>query len=181
MSTKIALLSSNTAHHRFFINMMKKDNLPLDLVIFEQKKFTPKFAVSPFYEEEENVFEENEFSKIIDINDVNSESFFVDDINDQKTLDLLEKKNINYGVVFGTGLIRKNIIDYFQENLINVHRGIAQEYRGLDSDLWAIYHEDFKNLGVTIHKVDQELDTGEISYSEVLQVAKNMKIFHLRF
>ena len=42
----------------------------------------------------------------------------------------------------------------------------AQYYRGLDSDLWAIYHRDYKNIGVTIHMVDSELDTGEILYQE---------------
>tara|TARA_B100000287_G_C20623748_1_gene776945 strand:- start:974 stop:1687 length:714 start_codon:yes stop_codon:yes gene_type:complete len=181
MNIKIALLSSDTLHHRFFINMMKKDNLPLDLVIFEKKQFIPKFEVSPFYEQEEAAFEKKEFNKIIDINKIDCKNFYIEDINDHQTIDLLEKKNINYGVVFGTGLIRKHLIDYFHNNLINIHRGIAEEYRGLDSDLWAIYHEDYKNLGVTIHQVDQELDTGKISYCETLKIDNTMKIFHLRF
>ena len=53
--------------------------------------------------------------------------------------------------------------------------------KGLDSDLWAIYHDDFNNIGVTIHKVDTELDTGDFSYSKSLKLDKNMQIFQLRF
>tara|TARA_Y100001970_G_scaffold251081_1_gene323485 strand:- start:2075 stop:2791 length:717 start_codon:yes stop_codon:yes gene_type:complete len=181
MTPKIALLSSDTAHHRYFINMMKKDNLPLEIVIFEEKRHIPDFKVSPFHEEEEEKFEEIEFNKIININKINSENFSIKDVNDKKILEILEQKKINYGIVFGTGIIKKGLIDYFQGNLINIHRGIAEEYRGLDSDLWAIYHEDFKNIGVTIHKVDPELDTGDISYCKPLKLNSDMTIFQLRF
>ena len=37
MTLKIALLSSDTPHHRYFINRMKAEGLPLELVIFEKK------------------------------------------------------------------------------------------------------------------------------------------------
>ena len=62
-----------------------------------------------------------------------------------------------------------------------MHRGIAQKYRGLDSDLWAIYHQDYKSIGVTIHLVEEKLDTGAIIYQKEMKLIKNMKIFQIRY
>ena len=181
MTLKIALLSSDTLHHRYFINRMKAEGLPLELVIFEKKIYKPKFKTSPFLEKDEEIFESREFKKLMNIDSVDCENLFVPDINCDDAISLLRSKKINYGIVFGTGLIKEKLINYFKGNLINIHRGIAEEYRGLDSDLWAIYHDDFNNIGVTIHKVDTELDTGDISYSKSLKLDKNMQIFQLRF
>ena len=73
------------------------------------------------------------------------------------------------------------MIDLFPDGLLNVHRGIAQEYRGLDSDYWAIYHGDYDNLGVTIHKVEPALDTGPIAAQRKLRLTNDMRIYHLRY
>lgn len=62
-----------------------------------------------------------------------------------------------------------------------MHRGIAEEYRGLDSDVWAIYNNDFKNIGVTIHRVEEELDTGDILKCKKLQIKEGMKVHELRY
>tara|TARA_Y100000992_G_scaffold185392_1_gene125348 strand:+ start:13133 stop:13846 length:714 start_codon:yes stop_codon:yes gene_type:complete len=181
MKPKIVLLSSDTPHHRFFINKMLEDNLPLELAIFEEKKHVSKFLTGPYLEEEETEFEKIKFNKITNIQSIYSETKSFFDINDEKVLDILAKRQINYGIVFGTGLIKTPLIEYFNGNLINIHRGIAEEYRGLDSDLWSIYHNDFENIGVTIHKVDPDLDTGDISYSQSIALTNDMKIFQLRY
>jgi methionyl-tRNA formyltransferase len=181
MKPKIVLLSTDTAHHRFFVNKMKDDGLPIDLVIFETKKFIPKFQIGPFFEKEEAEFEETKFKEIIDIGKINIESLSFNDINDEQILEVLRTRKINYGIVFGTGLIKEELIRYFNGNLINIHRGIAEEYRGLDSDLWSIYHDDFKSIGVTIHKIEPQLDTGDISYLQSIKLQNDMKIFQLRF
>ena len=65
--------------------------------------------------------------------------------------------------------------------MLNVHRGIASEYRGLDSEFWAIYHNDFNNIGVTIHKVDEHLDTGPYTFMEPLPLHQDMKIWQLEY
>ncbi len=72
-------------------------------------------------------------------------------------------------------------IELFKDYLINVHRGIAQKYRGLESDLWAIYHKDYANIGVTVHFVEKELDTGDIVGQKRIPINNNMKIWQLRY
>ena len=87
----------------------------------------------------------------------------------------------DYGIVFGTGKIGERIIDQFSGKLINVHRGIIQEYRGLDSDLWAIYHNDFGDIGTTIHLVEKQLDAGPVINQGRILINKDMKIYQLRY
>jgi len=64
---------------------------------------------------------------------------------------------------------------------LNVHMGIAEKYRGLDSNLWAFYHHDYKSIGVTLHKLDRRLDTGQVFKSQSLTINKKTKIWLLRY
>jgi methionyl-tRNA formyltransferase len=61
-----------------------------------------------------------------------------------------------------------------------LHGGHPEEYRGLDSHLWAIYHEDFNNLVTTLHHVDPELDAGDVVLQEQLALTPGMELWQLR-
>lgn len=45
---------------------------------------------------------------------------------------------------------------------INVHRGIAPQYRGERTIFWPLYHRDFDHIGVTLHQIDRGIDTGPV-------------------
>ena len=83
--------------------------------------------------------------------------------------------------MFGTRKISKKIIRLFKFGLINIHRGIIEKYRGLDSEYWAIYHRDYKNIGITIHKVDKGLDTGKILIQRRIGIKTYHQIYMLRY
>ena len=59
--------------------------------------------------------------------------------------------------------------------------GIAEKYRGLDSNLWAWYHEDYKNMGVTLHELDHNLDTGKIFKKGFLNISYKTQVWLLRY
>lgn len=84
------------------------------------------------------------------------------------------------GILFGTKKVKKPLIEIFKKNLINIHRGIMEKYRGLDSEFWASYYKDYKNIGSTIHYVNLELDRGKIIYQKKLKLEKNMKSYQLK-
>ncbi len=177
----ICIFSTDTPHHRYFINRIINSGIDVGKIYFESTSVQSKFTVGPFFEKEIEEYESGEFFQ-----DVSRELPEVDImvskiINDEQVQNDLQKLNPDLGIVFGTRLVKPNIIDKFKTGLINVHRGIAQEYRGLDSDLWAIYHKDFKNIGVTIHFIDNRLDTGDIVSQDYLDIGKDIEIFHLRY
>ena len=160
---------------------MLKEGIDVSLVIFETSSVKPQFDVGPFNEHEENIFEKKQFSKQVSLELTHPKIIYIDNVNDPESHDAILKNKIDVAVVFGTGLIKPPLIKLFGDNIINVHRGIAEEYRGLDSDLWALYHEDYKNVGVTIHKVITELDKGEITHQEFLNLENVDEIFHIRY
>ena len=176
---KIVILTTDTYHHRFFINYLMK-KFEFSSVIFEDIYSHAKFKTGPFLEDEEKQFEFQNFFK-------NTSSTIPDNIksvkniNNQESLDILREIDPDFGIVFGTGKISEEIISLFNDGLINVHRGVAEKYRGLDSDLWAIYHGDYLNIGVTIHQVFPKLDTGDILFSEVLELNHEIKIYQIRY
>ena len=178
---KIIILSTNTHHHRYFINSIIKNCINIACCVFENKHVQPNFPIGPLYENKENLFESSRFFIDIDKNLPTKLIHEVDTVNSKMAIELIAKIKPDFGIVFGTGKIKKHVINLFPDGLLNVHRGVAQKYRGLDSDLWAIYHSDYSNIGVTIHSVDTTLDTGDIVYQQRMPIKKNMKIHHIRY
>ena len=137
--------------------------------------------MGPLYENDEIAFEELNFFKEVSSDLSELRTVDTSNINLAENLELLRRLKPDLGVVFGTRKIDASIIACFKDGLLNVHRGIAEQYRGLDSDLWAIYHADYSNIGVTIHLVANQLDTGAIVRQQRLTLKKDMKIWQLRY
>ena len=53
-------------------------------------------------------------------------------------------------------------------------------YRGVDSIFWALKNSDFKNIGYTIHHIDQGIDTGPCITQKKILIKKNANV-HLVF
>lgn len=183
MSKKsIVILTTKTDHHTYFINKIFSAGFHIAGVIYENEVLKPVFNTISPYSEKEKIFEEkNFFLNIPDKVYSQIKIFNVGTLNGSDSENVLKKLNADVGIVFGCGKIQPHVFLLAKKGLINVHRGIAEEYRGLDCDLWPIYHVDYKNIGVTIHKINKRLDTGDILYSQRLKLVKNMKIYELRY
>lgn len=59
-----------------------------------------------------------------------------------------------------------------EKGFINFHFGLLPECRGPQPILWHMLNND-KEAGVTVHKVDGGIDTGEIIIQERLEIAEN--------
>lgn len=57
-------------------------------------------------------------------------------------------------------IITKDIIDYMDERIINLHISLLPWNRGSDPNLWSFLENTPK--GVTIHHIDEGVDTGDI-------------------
>jgi methionyl-tRNA formyltransferase len=65
-------------------------------------------------------------------------------------------------VVFGTRILKGQILNLARVDMLNIHRGILPKYRGGGLPMWELYHNDFQSLGVTIHQCTAQLDAGAI-------------------
>jgi len=71
------------------------------------------------------------------------------------------KCNYEFLISFGYRyMVRKEILDYFKGKAINLHISYLPWNKGADPNLWSILEDTPK--GVTIHQMDNGLDTGNI-------------------
>lgn len=85
----------------------------------------------------------------------------VDDINSVDVLNRLENLNPDIILVHGTSIVRNEVIEKAPLAL-NLHWGLSPYYRGTHCTDWALINWDVKNIGVTIHKLSENIDGGEI-------------------
>ncbi len=83
-------------------------------------------------------------------------------INNNECKELLQKIEPDIVLVNGTRIISKKILDSTKAIFVNMHVGITPWYRGSHGGYWALYNNDAKNFGTTIHLIDTGVDTGAI-------------------
>jgi len=178
---KIAILTTDTLHHRYFVNKLIDNDLVFEACFLETAHVSPDFAVGPLFEDAQDEYENDNFFRNTNRELDRVRTINVSTLNSQEAMEEIKSIDFDFGIVFGAGRIHKETIKLFKDGLINVHRGISQDYRGLDSELWASYSKDYDNIGVTIHRVERGLDTGDIASQGKIKLAKNMKLYQLRY
>lgn len=177
---KTVLLTTDTLHHAYFYQELKK-NYTIDMVIVEKASPTPSFDIYHSYEDDRDLYERSVLFNGADasIHDL-ADCLTVDSINSSQALTCLSNTIPDVVITFGTGKLGQAVIDCCPGGIINLHGGDPEYYRGLDSHLWAIYHNDFTSLITTLHRVNQHLDAGEIIGQSSVPVFRGMKLYELR-
>jgi methionyl-tRNA formyltransferase len=67
-------------------------------------------------------------------------------------------------------VLRKPLLDAVSAPFINYHCGINPLYRGQYPLYWAKAMGDEANVGVTVHLIDEGIDTGDVLYQERLEL-----------
>ena len=103
----------------------------------------------------------------------------VESCNDAGSVGQLQALRPDIVIAFGVGKLSRKVIDTCPNGMLNLHGGNPEEYRGLDSHLWAIYHQDFGGLVSTLHRVNPELDDGEIVLQKPVPLHRGMGLHGL--
>jgi len=72
-----------------------------------------------------------------------------------------------------------NLEEVKNDKIINLHIGLLPKYRGNSANSWAIMNGE-KEVGYTIHKVNQELDQGDIYYRFAYEVKEMETYFNAK-
>ncbi len=89
---------------------------------------------------------------------------------------LLEVPNINHPdvvalegrlqpdviAVFGTSLIHGPLLSSGRLGIFNLHGGLSPRYRGADCTFWALFNGEPDQVGCTLHRIDNGIDTGTL-------------------
>lgn len=69
-------------------------------------------------------------------------------------------------------LLKKGLLDSFKIGVFNTHGGILPNYRGTYCNIHPIINNE-KYFGVTLHKVDEGIDTGDIIDIKKIEIQNN--------
>lgn len=97
---------------------------------------------------------------------------YIEDINSEESLTILNIISSNILIVVGSRIIKPNIIDNFKGLMINFHTGYLPNYRGPYSEFWAIFNHEYEKVATTIHLLDKGIDTGNILARETVQISE---------
>lgn len=82
--------------------------------------------------------------------------------NSPETRDWCAAKEPELLLVYGTPILRPKLIKLPARGCLNVHGSLLPEYRGTRSAFFQVLHEAWDTVGVTIHFIDPQVDTGKI-------------------
>ncbi|MCX2680683.1 formyltransferase family protein [Galbibacter sp. EGI 63066] len=95
------------------------------------------------------------------------------DINSKSFLEKVEKYNCDLFVSMSFNQIFKSeIINIPKYKIINCHAGKLPFYRGRNILNWALINDE-KEFGITVHFVDEGIDTGDIIIQRIFPITDN--------
>ena len=81
---------------------------------------------------------------------------------DQKLVEIISQENVDFIVLAGfMRILGSNFIKNFSSRIINIHPSLLPKYPGLNTHKKVLENKD-KEHGVTVHLVDEGLDSGPI-------------------
>tara|TARA_B100000579_G_scaffold352723_1_gene307218 strand:+ start:41396 stop:42115 length:720 start_codon:yes stop_codon:yes gene_type:complete len=182
---KLALLTTKTTHHYYFAKQIMKYCDVIDIFIESKNMECSKEEKA---EEEHNKFIykqtkfekelwfENNFENFSDIKNVNE---FLS-LSSDDAINEISKKTYDIGIVYGTSKLKEKLIDSINFPIYNLHGGNPEYYRGLDSHLWSVFHNDKKGLVLCLHVLAKDLDAGDIIFQTNIPLEKGMSLHQLR-
>jgi folate-dependent phosphoribosylglycinamide formyltransferase PurN len=86
----------------------------------------------------------------------------VENINGPDAVAFISASKPDVVIVNGTRILKPHVLGCTAATFINTHQGITPKYRGAHGGYWALHENDPERCGVTLHLVDQGIDTGNI-------------------
>lgn len=172
---KLALFTSNHLRHHYIAHMLH-NKLGLELIVSESK--------NPIIENDSNntnpvlkthFIERNESEELffghynIFPEDVELCNVGHNKINSNDTIQLLEKKNIDFILLFGSSIIKDNILSIYPNKVFNLHLGLSPYYKGSGTNFFPMVNNEFECIGATFHLANNKVDSGEIFHQIRLQ------------
>tara|TARA_B100000579_G_scaffold432366_1_gene449062 strand:+ start:1879 stop:2700 length:822 start_codon:yes stop_codon:yes gene_type:complete len=80
----------------------------------------------------------------------------------QECLNKVKKIKPDLILVYGTSIIKGEIIKYFKNKILNVHLGLSPYYRGSGTNYFPFVNNEPEYCGATYMFLDEGIDTGKI-------------------
>ena len=123
-----------------------------------------------------SVFTDKKSEQIINYATENKILLFTGNPRKQKNkLTVFLKDSCKTDLIFSINylfIIEKQLIDYPELYALNIHGSLLPKYRGRTPHVWAIINGE-KQTGITVHKIDMGIDSGDILLQQKVDINKN--------
>ena len=177
---KLVILTTQTPHHAFYVQCLAQV-AEIPLIVVQTQSSEPPFPIHHPSDDqcdryERDVFFSGEEPRLATFGNTLERP----SVNDELVAQSIERIQPDLVFDFGTGKVAPHIINLVPNRILNMHGGDPEHYRGLDSHLWAIYHGEFDGLVATVHRLNAELDDGEIVLQASVPIPAGTKLHQLR-
>lgn len=177
---KTVLLTTDTTHHLYFAWKLV-ESFGLQSVLLETAPPSFGFETRHSFEDLRDQYEREvllagcpgSFESL-------AETVRIERLNGTEGVETLRRLDPEVIIVFGTGKLVREVFGASSVISLNLHGGNPEQYRGLDTHLWAIYHRDFENLVTTLHTLEADLDAGDIVFQSQIDLSRTSQIQQLR-
>ncbi len=104
----------------------------------------------------------------------------VSSFNEPAVVGRVRAENPDLIIVFGTEVLKGEMLSAARLHMFNIHRGILPEYRGGGIMTWMFLNNDFDHVGACVHICSAGLDAGDIAGQKRYCLQKDDKIYMLR-
>lgn len=184
---KVVFLTSESVHHSYYINRIAAEHEVVGVFYQLGGGLTRPVVGTAEENAEANRIRTEDFRKADEYQvekygqegipcTIDETKFAVHRINlcnDESTVKAVDELAPEVVLVYGTEVLKQPIIDTARKGIFNIHRGMVPQYRGCDSDLWAMLNGEFDLLGVTTHHLVAALDAGDITFQEPVKLDRN--------
>ena len=113
-----------------------------------------------------------------DLPEVSPPVFFVLSHNSPKSVEILKKIAPDLIILRGCGIIKKQILNIPKIGVINPHYARLPQFRGMDVTEWSVLCG--ADVAVSVHTVNEGVDTGTVLKSEAITPTKSDTVGSLR-
>ncbi len=168
---KLVVLTSNSLRHKYIVSKLV-DIFDVQLIISEEKSVeiedTKKYNLADVNLVNEHFDKRNKSENKFfgDFKKFPSETCHLNiphkEINSSFIFNVLNVINPDVIVLFGTSIIKKHILNKYQDRVINLHLGLSPYYKGSATNLFPFYYKQIECIGATIHIATENVDAGDI-------------------
>jgi hypothetical protein len=172
---RLALLTSDDAHHRYCASLLAAHGFCIDPWIVEPASAQRRRRLARRRWRDWAAFEYHHWRRTVWGLDAYRRRYFrvdqasrtvepivVDWINSPVAINALSSARHDLTVVMGTSILNERLLQACGGDVVNVHGGMLPHYRGNHCFWYALENGDLSRIGSTIHFVDRGIDTGDI-------------------
>jgi methionyl-tRNA formyltransferase len=117
-------------------------------------------------------------SELVTLPEVSPAVYFIKSHNSPKCVEILKKIAPDLIVLRGCGIIKKQVLDVPKIGVINPHYAKLPDFRGMDVTEWSVLCG--ADVAVSVHTVNEGVDTGVVLRSAILKPSKLDTVGSLR-